>query len=176
MPDLPFSALQAERTRQNDRMPNETAELLRRAIAMADASRAAGNHPFGALLAVNNEVVSEAHNLVNTTGDITAHAESMLVRHLEGAGQLGLLKDGTVYASCEPCPMCVGALFWAGARHVVFGLSASRLNSMTSTGEPFGFIITAGEIGAAANPPMRFDGPMLEDEAAASHDGYWVTN
>lgn len=157
-------------------MNNETARFLRRAIALADESRATGNHPFGALLVVDDHVVAEAHNLVNTTIDVTAHAESMLVRNLERAGQLGLLQTGIVFASCEPCPMCVGALFWAGARHVVFGLSAARLNTMTTTGERFGFTITAKEIGTAANPKMRIEGPVLEDEAAVSHEGYWVAD
>ncbi len=149
---------------------------LDRVIKIADEARAAGDHPFGALLVVDGHIVAEAHNLVNTNRDITAHAETMLVRKLERAGKLDLLGTGTVYASCEPCPMCVGAMFWAGARHVVFGLSAKRLTATSSAGgEPFGFTITAGEIGAAATPPMRIDGPIREDEAAASHQGFWTS-
>lgn len=149
-------------------------DFLTRAITIADESRAAGDHPFGALLVVNDVIVAEAHNLVNTSRDITAHAEMMLVRNLQRTARLALLGTGIVYASCEPCPMCVGAMFWAGARHVVFGLSANRLTAMSSAGnEPFGFTITAGEIGVAATPPMRIDGPHREDEAAVSHHGFW---
>ena len=149
-------------------------DFMTRVIKIADEARAAGNHPFGALLVVDDQIVAEAHNLVNTSRDITAHAETMLVRKLERAGQLHLLRTGTVYASCEPCPMCVGAMFWAGARNVVFGLSAKRLTELSSSGgDPFGFTITAGEIGAAATPPMRIDGPHREDEAVASHEGFW---
>ena len=149
-------------------------EPLDRVIRIADEARAAGNHPFGALLVVDDQIVAEAHNLVNTSGDITAHAETMLVRKLERAGKLDLLRTGTVYASCEPCPMCVGAMFWAGVRHVVFGLSAKRLTELSSGGgEPFGFTITAGELGAAATPPMRIDGPHREEKAVASHEGFW---
>ena len=149
-------------------------DFLTRVIKIADEARAAGDHPFGALLVVDDQIVAEAHNLVNTSGDITAHAETMLVRKLERAGKLDLLRTGMVYASCEPCPMCVGAMFWAGVRHVVFGLSAKRLTALSNAGgEPFGFTITAGEIGAAATPPMRIEGPDREDEAAASHEGFW---
>ena len=149
-------------------------DYLTRVIKIADEARAAGNHPFGALLVVDEQIVAEAHNLVTTSRDITAHAETMLVRKLERAGKLDLLRAGTVYASCEPCPMCVGAMFWAGARHVVFALSAKRLTALSSgDGDQFGFTITAGEIGAAATPPMRVDGPFREDEAAASHQGFW---
>lgn len=152
-------------------------DFMARVIKIADEARAAGDHPFGALLVVDDHIVAEAHNLVNTNCDITAHAETMLVRKLERAGKLGILRTGTVYASCEPCPMCVGAMFWAGARHVVFGLAAKRLTELSSGGgDTFGFTITAAEIGAAATPPMRIDGPHREDEAAVSHEGFWTAS
>jgi tRNA(Arg) A34 adenosine deaminase TadA len=150
-------------------------QLLRRAFDLAAEARSEGDHPFGALLVVHGEVVAEAKNRVNTDSDITAHAESMLVRNLEREGRLHLLAEGVFYASCEPCPMCVGAMFWAGVRNTVYGLSAARLTELdTAPGqEPFGFTITAPELGAAASPPMTFVGPCLEDEAAAPHHGFW---
>ena len=149
--------------------------MLRRAIVLAAESRAAGDHPFGALLCVGGDVIAEARNLVNTTLDITAHAETVLVRILEERGQLGLLAEGIVYASCEPCPMCVGALFWAGARHVVFGMSAAKLGEVsTGPGELLmGFTVTAAEIGSQAVPAMRVDGPLMEADAVLGHHGYW---
>ena len=150
--------------------------LLTRCFELATASRAGGDHPFGALLAIGGEIVAEANNRVNTSDDITAHAELTLVRVLQQQGNLHLLAEGTVYASCEPCPMCVGAMFWAGARRVVYGLSAARLSELTTvTGrEPIRFVITAPEIGRAALPPVSFEGPQREDEAAVPHLGYWV--
>jgi tRNA(Arg) A34 adenosine deaminase TadA len=148
---------------------------MERALALALEARAAGDHPFGAVLEVDGVVVAEARNLVATDRDITAHAETELVRVLEREGRLDLLALGTVHASCEPCPQCVGALFWAGARHVVFGLSAARLSELsTAPGEaPYGFTITAAELGAATTAPMRIDGPVCEDEAAQAHVGFW---
>ena len=94
---------------------------------------------------------------------------------LEREGRLDLLARGTVHASCEPCPQCVGALFWAGARHVVFGMSAARLTEIsTAPGEaPYGFTISATELGAATTRPVRIEGPVCEDEAAAAHVGFW---
>lgn len=149
--------------------------LLRRAIELADEARTAGNHPFGALLAVDGVIVAEARNLVTTGPDATAHAETELVRVLERAGQLARLADGVVYASCEPCPMCVGAMFWAGARRIVFGLTSKRLYEMsTPPGTAmFGFTSTAAALAASAEPPMAVAGPFLEDEAARSHEGFW---
>lgn len=146
-----------------------------RALDLALEARAAGDHPFGAVLEVDGVVVAEARNLVTTNRDITAHAETELVRVLEREGRLGELALGTVHASCEPCPQCVGALFWAGARHLVFGMSAARLTEVsTAPGEPaYGFTITAAELGAAATAPMRIDGPVCEDEAVRAHVGFW---
>jgi tRNA(Arg) A34 adenosine deaminase TadA len=71
--------------------------------------------------------------------------------------------------------MCVGALFWAGARHVVFGLSAARLNELTRQpgADEYGFEITAAELGTRATPPCTVEGPRLEDRAAEVHDGFW---
>ena len=149
--------------------------LLTRAFELALEARAAGDHPFGALLALDGEVVAEARNLVTTSRDITAHAETELVRVLERQGRLHLLERGVVYASCEPCPMCVGALFWAGSRHVVFGLSSARLGEIASgpDGEDYGFSITAVEIAARATPYVRIDGPHRENEAAQAHADFW---
>lgn len=148
---------------------------MERALALALEARAAGDHPFGAVLEVDGVVVAEARNLVRTNRDITAHAETELVRALEREARLDLLGSGTVHASCEPCPQCVGAMFWAGARHVVFGLSAARLTELSTApgGTPYGFTITAQELGAATTAPMRIEGPACEDEAAAAHVGFW---
>ncbi|MFW2336547.1 MAG: nucleoside deaminase [Ilumatobacter sp.] len=150
-------------------------DFLARALELAMQARERGDHPFGALLAVDGDIVAEARNRVVSDQDITAHAELMLVRQLEDGDRLELLRQGTVFASCEPCPMCVGAMFWAGVRRVVFALSHSRLNELVRppAGESVGFHVSASEIGCAAVPPMSFDGPHRQDEAANAHVGFW---
>jgi len=149
--------------------------LLDRALELARQARANGDHPFGALLAVDGVVVAEAVNRVTSSRDLTAHAETELVRLLESQGRLDDLARGVVYASCEPCPLCIGAMFWAGARHIVFGLSAAQLNALST--EPgrstYGFTITAAELAAATTSPMRVEGPFREDAASAVHAGFW---
>jgi len=151
-------------------------DLLTRCFDIAAEARAAGDHPFGSLLAVGGDIVAEARNRVVSDGDITAHAELMLVRTLERSGMLGVLGDGVVFASCEPCPMCVGAMFWAGARRVVYGLSSTRLTEMaTPEGvEPFAFTITAPQLAQNATPRMSIVGPHREDDAAVAHRGFWL--
>lgn len=150
-------------------------DLMTRVIGLAAGARANGDHPFGALLEVDGVVVAEALNRVKSARDLTAHAETELVRLLEREGRLDELARGVVYASCEPCPLCVGAMFWAGARHIVFGLAAATLNALSTEpgGTPYGFTITAADLAAATTSPMRVDGPFREDDAAAIHDGFW---
>ena len=152
----------------------EPDQYLTRVFALAAEARSDGNHPFGALLVIDGVIVAEAKNAVNTANDITAHAEMLLVRQLQQSGRIHLLGRGVVYASCEPCPMCVGALFWAGVRDVAYGLSARSLNAIANERTAmFGFTVTAQEIGANAVPPLRFVGPSREDEATRPHQGYW---
>ena len=150
--------------------------LLSRAFELAEEARSEGDHPFGALLAVDGGIIAEARNRVNQDHDVTAHAETQLVRILEQENLLDMLRQGIVYASCEPCPMCVGAMFWAGARRVVYGLSSDRLGRVADPpGEtPSGFEITAAEIGGRCTPPMIFSGPQREDEAARAHLDFWT--
>lgn len=149
--------------------------MMSLALDLAAGARERGDHPFGALLGIDGEIIETARNRVVTDCDLTAHAELTLVRKLERSGKLDRLAVGVVYSSCEPCPMCVGAMFWAGARHVAYALSHGRLNDLaTPIGEPtFGFQIGAAEIGGQASPPMQLVGPEREDEASRPHIGFW---
>ena len=95
-------------------MPTPSEELMRRALALAvDNVRARRGGPFAALVVRGGEVVAEGTNLVTSTNDPTAHAEVVAVR--EACRRLGTfdLAGCEVFASCEPCPMCLGALYWA---------------------------------------------------------------
>ena len=92
-------------------MNNE--ELMRRAIALSEASVLKGGGPFGAVIAKNGELIAEASNSVTIDHDPTAHAEVNAIR--QAARELGTfdLSGCDIYTSCEPCPMCLGAIYWA---------------------------------------------------------------
>ena len=92
-------------------MNNE--ELMRRAIALSEASVLKGGGPFGAVIAKNGEIIAEASNSVTIDHDPTAHAEVNAIR--QAARELGTfdLSGCDIYTSCEPCPMCLGAIYWA---------------------------------------------------------------
>lgn len=88
-------------------------ELMRRAIALAKESVRNGGGPFGAVVSRDGEIVAEACNSVTVDCDPTAHAEVKAIR--QAAARLGTfrLSGCNIYASCEPCPMCLGAIYWA---------------------------------------------------------------
>src|SRR5438045_4307603 len=103
------------------------AAFLRHTIALAREARDAGNHPFGSLLVVDGAVVLTARNTVHTDRDPTAHAETNLVAEAVRVLSLEDVARSVLYTSCEPCAMCVGTMYWAGIRSLVYALPASEL-------------------------------------------------
>lgn len=92
----------------------EKQELMRRAIAVSENSVRNGGGPFGAVIASKDgEIIAEASNSVTIDHDPTAHAEVNCIR--KAAARLGTfdLAGYDIYTSCEPCPMCLGAIYWA---------------------------------------------------------------
>jgi tRNA(Arg) A34 adenosine deaminase TadA len=96
-------------------------ELMRRAIALADANMTAGHGgPFGAVVVRAGVVVGEGTNVVTSTNDPTAHAEVVAIRNACRALATFRLAGCEIYASCEPCPMCLGAVYWARLDRLYF--------------------------------------------------------
>ena len=95
-------------------------ELLRQAIALAVASAETDGGPFGALVGRGEEVVATGTNRVTASGDPTAHAEIVAIRAAAVALGTHDLSGTTLYASTEPCPMCLAAAWWARVDAIVF--------------------------------------------------------
>lgn len=145
-------------------------QFVRQAIALARQARAAGNHPFGALLVVGGEVVLTAMNTVKTDCDPTAHAETNLV-----AGAIRQLSPDQIgravlYTSCEPCAMCTGKMYWAGIRSLVYALPAEELAVLAGPD----FLVPCRDLFAQATEAVTVIGPMLVDEARTVHVGFWA--
>src|SRR5216683_1092504 len=103
-------------------------DLLRRAIELAGRARAAGNPPFGSLLAgPDGTVLAEDRNTTITDADITAHPELKLARWAARELDPAAAAAATMYTSCQPCAMCTGAIERSGLGRVVFALSNDRL-------------------------------------------------
>ncbi|QIG43176.1 nucleoside deaminase [Nocardioides anomalus] len=149
---------------------------LRRAIALSQAARDHGNHPFGALLAdADGRVVLEAENTVVTGADVTGHAETNLVRLASRDLAPDLLATHTLYSSCEPCAMCSGAAYWAGIGRVVYALSEAGLARLTGPHPDNPTLdLPSRDVLAAGSRRVEVDGPLLEDEAAVPHQGFWA--
>ena len=159
----------------DDAVPDTEIELLRRAIALAASARSKGNHPFGALVAdATGQVIAEAENTVVTDRDVTGHAETNLVRIASHRFPPEVLAGATLYTSTEPCAMCSGAIFWAGISRVVYGLSESAFHKMITadSGSP-ALSLPANQVLNAGNRHVEVIGPLLVEEAAEVHAGFW---
>ena len=106
-------------------------DFMREAIRLAtDAMRNKRGGPFGAIIVRNGEIIGRGWNQVTTANDPTAHAEVMAIR--DACARLGTFKlEGCeLYASCEPCPMCLAAAHWARVGKVFY--AATRTDAATA--------------------------------------------
>ena len=104
---------------QEKTLPPE--ELMRMAIRLSEENVAAGGGPFGAVIAREGKVIATGTNRVTPDCDPTAHAEVSVIR--AAARKLGTfdLSGCEIYTSCEPCPMCFGAIYWARLDRMYYG-------------------------------------------------------
>ena len=94
---------------------------MRRAIALAqNGIDANAGGPFGAIVVKDGEIIAEGCNRVTSTNDPTAHAEVVAIRQACEKLKSFQLDNCTIYTSCEPCPMCLGAIYWARPKQVFF--------------------------------------------------------
>ena len=149
--------------------------FLRRSFDVARRSLTHGNHPFGAILVdQNSNVLLEAENGYMPAHDGTAHAERLLATLACTTLPAEVLRTATLYSSAEPCAMCAGAMYWAGIGRLVYGLSEHRLRKFTGNHpENPTLDLPCRAVFASGQRPTEVVGPLLEDEAAALHEGAW---
>ena len=143
--------------------------LMKRALELASRSVDRGNHPFGAILVIDGEVVLEAENSVLTEKDPTRHAEMNLVsvacRELS-ATDLG---RSVLFTSTEPCAMCLGAIYWSGIKSVIYACRGSMLEQIAGKS----LCCHSSQVyEKSVNPPL-VQGPLLETQAIEQHRAYW---
>ena len=99
---------------------------MARAIELAiESVRANRGGPFGAVVVKDGKIIAEGANCVTSTNDPTAHAEIVAIRKACAALGLFELRECELYTSCEPCPMCLGAIYWARPARFYFGCTAA---------------------------------------------------
>ncbi|MBG0858376.1 MAG: nucleoside deaminase [Bacteroidales bacterium] len=104
--------------------------FLSQAVELARNGIIKGGGPFGAVISKEGEIIAEANNLVVLSADPTAHAEILAIRKASVALKTHDLSGCVIYTSCEPCPMCLGAIYWARIKKVVY--ASTRLDAAAS--------------------------------------------
>ena len=101
----------------------EDAKFMEMAINLSIENIDSGGGPFGAVIVKDGEIIATGANRVVPNSDPTAHAEVMAIRN--ACAKLGTfqLTGCTVYSSCEPCPMCLSALYWAGVERICYAIT-----------------------------------------------------
>lgn len=102
-------------------MKNNNYEFMKRAIALSEqnVSTAKGG-PFGAVIVLNDKIIGEGTNLVTCHNDPTAHAEVEAIRAACSFMKNYDLSGASIYTSCEPCPMCLSAIYWARIEKIYY--------------------------------------------------------
>jgi tRNA(Arg) A34 adenosine deaminase TadA len=151
------------------------AHFLRRSFEVARRSMTHGNHPFGAILVDGDgKVLIECENGYMPAHDSTAHAERLLATEACRTLPADVRAEATMYSSAEPCAMCAGAIYWADIGRLVYGLSEHRLREYTGNHpENPTLDLPCRAVFASGQRPTEVIGPLLEDEAAALHEGAW---
>ncbi|KPM32149.1 Guanine deaminase [Croceitalea dokdonensis DOKDO 023] len=140
--------------------------FMRRAIAWARHGKAKDQSAFGAVIVKNGKIVTEVHNTVKQQQDCTQHAELSAIQTACNILQCKQLKGCTLYTSCEPCMMCLGACYWSGLEQIFYGASAQDAKD-------FGFVYS--DMFYASNKEDRYKTfsmrQLLRDEALTAWNG-----
>lgn len=104
---------------------------MARAIQEAQCALERGEMPIGAVIVLDGQIIARSHNLTETLNDVTAHAEMQAITSAANFLGAKYLNQCTLYVTLEPCPMCVGALYWSQIGSVVFGAKETRHKLLT---------------------------------------------
>ncbi|MGX5217485.1 MULTISPECIES: nucleoside deaminase [Pseudomonas] len=151
-------------------------DLLSQSIQLSEESKQRGRHPFAALVADQhgNVIARAGNNSMPPEGDPTQHAELAAAAMAARLLSPDELAKCTLYTSAEPCCMCSGAIYWTGIGRVVYALSEHALLSLTGDHpENPTFSLPCREVFARGQRQVEVLGPMLEEEAAKPHQGFW---
>ena len=131
-----------------------------------------GQAPFGAVIVRDQEVISANHNRVGQTPDIASHAEIQAIRLACQKLETFDLSGCTLYSTCEPCPMCFGAICWSGIRRIVFGASiadAEQIGLKQLRCAPKELVSMGGDAIEIVAGVMRDESKVLLSEFARIH-------
>ncbi len=131
---------------------------MARAIQEAQCALERGEMPIGAVIVLDGQIIARSHNLTETLNDVTAHAEMQAITSAANFLGAKYLNQCTLYVTLEPCPMCVGALYWSQIGSVVFGAKETRHKLLTPPNY---------------HPKTTVEGGVLAQEAASLIDRFF---
>ena len=147
-------------------------QYMRAAIGLADEGlRSKRGGPFGCIIVRNGEIIGRGNNRVTSTNDPTAHAEVTAIRDACARLQTFQLTDSTLYTSCEPCPMCLSAIYWARIPTVYYG---NTRQDAAAIGFDDDFIYQQIPLAPGARA-IRME-PLLREEALGSFKQWAATD
>ncbi|MDY4609573.1 MAG: nucleoside deaminase [Sphaerochaetaceae bacterium] len=156
-------------------------ELLYETVKVAKTAMAAGNHPFGALLADKDGNILMTQGNDSRGGSPCLHAETNLMIRAGREYSPEFLATCTLYSNFEPCAMCTGAMYWTNVRRLVFGLTESQLLSLTGAHEenptlslPAKVVLEHGQKDMVIVGPVA--DPALVEAIIADHRNFWKNN
>lgn len=135
--------------------------FMREAIALAERSVAGGGGPFGAVVVRDGRIIGRGHNRVTLDNDPTAHAEIVAIRDACRATGNFSLAGSELYVSCEPCPMCLSAAYWARLERIFYAATTAD-----AAGGGFDDAAIYAEVCAPAAQRRIATVQLLRDEAA----------
>ena len=106
-------------------MNNNINNFMSRAIELSIDSVRSNGGPFGCVIVKNNKIIAEGYNKVTKLNDPTAHGEIVAIRNACKSLKTFNLEGTQLYTSCEPCPMCLSAIYWAHIEKIYFGNTRS---------------------------------------------------
>jgi guanine deaminase len=143
-------------------------QFMREAIEKAREGIVAGQSPFGSVIMRDGKIVAATHNTVWRDGDPTAHAEVNNIRAAARALSTIDLSGCVLYATCEPCPMCLSAIHWAKISRVVYGASIADAAAA-------GFSelrVEARRLAEMGGSPLHVESGLLTQECRALFDEF----
>ena len=151
-------------------MTTKKEDFMKLAIKLAVENVENGGGPFGAVIVRDNRVIATGANRVTANNDPTAHAEVCAIRAACRELQTFDLSGCDIYTSCEPCPMCLGAIYWAHIDHIYYGCNK---HDAAAAGFDDSFIYK--EISLPKEQRSKAIEEMLSEEAMSTFDA-WRNN
>jgi tRNA(Arg) A34 adenosine deaminase TadA len=142
-------------------------KFMRQAIELAVENVANGGGPFGAVIVRGDEVIATGVNRVTSSCDPTAHAEVSAIRRACSELQTFDLTGCEIYTSCEPCPMCLGAIYWAHLDKIYYGCTKDD-----AADAGFDDSMIYDELALPMEGRMKPVEKLLSDEAMSSFDAW----